>query len=130
MKNTTYKGFKNIEFEHLSLTYKDIMENEIYFNEILRTNEEFITLLFDDVDLCKAINKKLELKDFAKYKEYFVPQNVDITQTGKLRDSFKSTLNNLDLSDNVDDSPFFFPLNYSLIELSKEICQTDKPNKK
>lgn len=121
MQNCNYKGFENFDLERLNLTYNDILENDDYFNEIIKTNANYFTMLFDDLKLCEAINKKLQLKDFAKYKEYFIPKNEDITQTGKLRDSFKSTLNNLDLSDRIDDSPFFFPLNYSLIELSKAI---------
>ena len=79
--------------------------------------------MFDNVDLCKAINNKLEIKDFHQYKDFFVQPGSDIASIGKLRDSFLAALAKMQPSDTIDDSPFFFSLHYSLVELSREICQ-------
>jgi len=124
LNNTNFIGFKNIEFEALNLAYIDLSKNNHYFNDILESLKDFFNLLFDDVSLCDAINKKLQLKNFAKYKQFFIPDQENIHAVGSLQDSFKSTLHNIDQTEKIVDSPFFFPLNYSLIELSKEISQT------
>ena len=82
---------------------------------------EFFNLLFDNTELSKIIKDKLNIKDFANYKKDFIPDEGKIVEVGKLRDSFKATCANLNESDDLNDSPFFFALNYSLIALSREI---------
>ena len=121
---SNYKGFKNQEHESASMTYSALAGDNDYYNDIMSNHLEFFNLLFDNKDLCTIINKQLELKDFAVYKEKFIPKNGNVTGEGKLRDSFKATLANLNPTDSVSDSPFFFALNYSLIELSREIAST------
>jgi len=119
---TNYKGFKNYEYEKASLTYSSLAGNNEYFADLMNNHLEFFNLLFDNIDLCNIINKQLELKDFSSYKDKFIPTNGNLAGEGKLRDSFKTTLANFNPTDNVTDSPFFFSLNYSLIELSREIA--------
>jgi len=117
-----YKGFKNQEFENKPLIYSNLAGEDEFYNDIMNSHLEFFTLLFDNQELCNIINKRLEVRDFSIYKNFFIPRNGKISTEGKLRDSFKATLANMNTADNITDSPFFFPLNYSLIELSREIA--------
>jgi hypothetical protein len=119
---SNYKGFKNQAYESIPLAYSSLAGDNDYYSDIMISHLEFFTLLFDDKELCNIINKRLEIKDFSKYKQFFIPNSGKISAEGKLRDSFKATLANLNANDKVTDSPFFFPLNYSLIELSREIA--------
>lgn len=125
---TNYKGFKDFSLEGQALTYGSLAGNNEYYNDIMSNHLEFFTLLFSNQELCNIINKRLEIKDFSFYKDFFLLQNGNITNEGKLRDSFKATLANLNPTDKVTDSPFFFALNYSLIELSREITATALKN--
>lgn len=120
---SNYKGFNNLELENATISYAQLHGNSEYYSEIMKSTEEFLNLLFDNVDLCKAINNKLEIKDFHQYKTFFVQPGSDISSMGKLRDSFLAALAKMQPSDTIDDSPFFFSLHYSLVELSREICQ-------
>jgi len=117
-----YKGFKNQEYESLTLTYSALTGNSDYYSDIMSNHAEFFNLLFDNKELCAIINRQLELKDFASYKKDLIPLNGNLASEGKLRDSFRATLLDLNPTDNVSDSPFFFALNYSLIALSREIA--------
>ncbi len=119
---TNYKGFHNLVLESENITYKNLMEKEDLYNDIMKSVEEFFHLLFDNADLCAQLNRNLEFSDFTKYKNFFIPPGIDITKEGRLRDSFKATVANAQLNDKVADSPFFFALNYSLTEFSKEIA--------
>lgn len=121
---TNYKGFKDLSKENNSITYSALSGNNELYTDIMSSHLDFFNSLFDNQELCNIINKRLEIKDFSKYKSFFIPQNGNLANEGKLRDSFKATLANLNPSDNVSDSPFFFALNYSLIELSREIAAT------
>jgi hypothetical protein len=123
-ENVVYKGFKTLVYEDQSLNYADLVSNDALYRDIIHNQIDFFDLLFKDQTLVDIINKKLEITDFANYKRFFIPVDGDIYQTGVLRDSFKATLNGLNQMDKIDDSPFFFALNYSLIELSKEIAKT------
>lgn len=122
---SNYKGFKDISLETNSLTYSKLAANVDLYNDIMSNLLEFLNLLFDNEELCNSINKRLEIKDFAKYKQFFIPQNGSFNHEGKLRDSFFATLSSMNPSDTINDSPFFFALNYSLIELSREIASTE-----
>lgn len=119
--NVLFMGFKDLELENPSLTYGDFASRPELYQDIMDSQMEFFNLLFDNPELNAQLNKKLELRDFSKYKQFFVPRDGSVFEQGKLRDSFKATLANYDPSEKVTDSPFFFPLNYALTELSKEI---------
>ena len=122
--NYSYKGFNKAEFEHSNLTYGSLLNDPAYYESIMSTLSNFFNLLFDDPSLCKALNAKLEISDFAKYKAFFINGDTEqLGQHGELRDSFFSVLNKMNNTESVNDSPFFFGLNYSLIELSKEISK-------
>lgn len=123
-ENVIYKGFKTLAYEDEPMSYADLMSNDVLYRDIVSNHIDFFNLLFDNKALVDVINRKLEITNFAQYKRFFLPVNGDVYQTGVLRDSFKATLNALNPEDKVDDSPFFFPLNYSLIDLSKEIAKT------
>jgi hypothetical protein len=123
-ENVLYKGFKTLSYEDQQLNYAELVENDHLYRDIMDNHIEFFNLLFDDPNLVNIINKKLEINDFANYKRFFIPDTGSLYQTGVLRDSFKATLKAMNPADKVEDSPFFFPLNYSLIELSKEIAKT------
>ena len=125
-QNVVYKGFKTLTYEDEPLNYADLMNRDELYRDIISNHIEFFGLLFGDAGLTDIINKKLEITNFAQYKRFFIPANSDVYLTGVLRDSFKATLKGLNPLDKVDDSPFFFPLNYSLIDLSKEIAKTDQ----
>jgi hypothetical protein len=117
-----YKGFNNPALENVTMTYADLESNEDYYQDIIKSHIEFFDLLFGDNDLIGIINKKMEFGDFSKYKQFFIPENETLFNRGNLRDSFKSTFSRLDKAEKVTDSPFFFLLNYSLIDLSKKIA--------
>lgn len=121
--NSTYKGFVNLEHERSTITYAQLQSSTEYYKDIMQSLAEFFNMLFDNQELCKAINNKLEIKDFHQYKQFFVQPNTDITAFGRLRDSFLAAVSKMDSNDTVSDSPFFFALHYSLVELSREICQ-------
>jgi hypothetical protein len=121
--NSNYKGFVNMELEKNNITYAQLQSTTEYYKEIMLSLTEFLNLLFDNAELCKAINNKLEIKDFHQYKNFFVQPNTDIATYGTLRDSFLSALGKMQPGDTVSDSPFFFALHYSLVELSRDICQ-------
>jgi hypothetical protein len=121
LTEVNYKGFNNLTLEPRNITYKDLMENEELFGEVMKSVDEFFHLLFDNNDLCTLLNRNLEFRDFARYKNFFLPAGIDITREGRLRDSFKATVANAQPNDKVSDSPFFFALNYSLTEFSKYI---------
>ena len=121
-RDVIFMGFQDQELEKGNYTYGDFITKQELYNDVMKSQLEFFNLLFDDLEFNNQINKKLELRDFGKYKQFFVPQDGDILNHGVLRDSFKATLANYDPTDKVDDSPFFFPLNYALIELSKSIA--------
>lgn len=123
-ENVIYKGFKTLAYEDVPMSYADLMSNDDLYLDIISNHIDFFNLLFDDKGLVDIINRKLEITNFAQYKRFFLPANGNAYQTGVLRDSFKATLNALNPEDKIDDSPFFFPLNYSLIELTKEIAKT------
>lgn len=123
-ENVIYKGFKTLAYEDQPMSYEELINSDLYYRDIIANHIEFFNLLFNDASLVDIINRKLEITNFAQYKRFFIPANGDVYETGVLRDSFKATLNGLNPTDKVDDSPFFFPLNYSLIELSKEIAKT------
>ena len=123
-ENVLYKGFKTLAYEDQHFNYADLVENDHLYHDIIDSHIEFFNLLFDDPNLVNIINKKLEINDFSGYKRFFIPDTGTLYQTGVLRDSFKATLKAMNPADKVEDSPFFFPLNYSLIELSKEIAKT------
>lgn len=122
--NVIYKGFKTLAFEDRSLSYADLADSDELYRDVIANHIEFFNKLFDNTGLVDVINKKLEITDFHKYKRFFIPESGDIYTTGVLRDSFKATLKNVNLADKVDDSPFFFALNYALIELSRAIFKT------
>lgn len=119
--NVVYKGFNAIELENKGMIYADLLNDEALYKDIISNQETFFNFLFDNRELAASINKKLEILDFSKYKEFFIPKNGNIYDSGILRDSFKAVMNNVNLADSITDSPFFFPLNYALIELSVEI---------
>ncbi len=87
--------------------------------------KEFFDLLFGNPELSKALNKKLEINDFAGYKSFFVPSDGDIARYGPVRDSFATALGKMNTNETVEDSPFFFGLHSSLVELSKEINENE-----
>lgn len=121
--NSNYKGFNDLEKEKANITYAQLQSSTEYYQEIMLSLSEFFNQLFDNHDLCKAINNKLEIKDFYQYKAFFIQPNTNIAAFGKLRDSFLAALGKLNPGDTVSDSPFFFAMHYSLVELSREICQ-------
>lgn len=121
-RNVVFMGFQNLELEKGNYTYGDFTNKSELYNDIMKNQLEFFNLLFDDQEFNAQINKKLELRDFGKYKQFFVPQHGDVYNEGPLRDSFKATLANYDPTEKADDSPFFFPINYALTELSKAIA--------
>jgi len=121
-RNIIFMGFQNLELEDGNLTYGDFISNPALYKDILNSSLEFFNLLFDDKEFNAQINKKLEIRDFAKYKQFFISKTGDVFSEGTLRDSFKATLAKYDPTEKVDDSPFFFPLNYALTELSKNIA--------
>lgn len=119
-----YKGYKEAQMERSVNSYADLLNNAANFAGLLESQKDFFDTMFDDAELVSIINKKLELQDFRMYKEFFVPAGINIYEEGRLRDSFKATLANMNPADKIADIPFFFPLNYSLIEFSKEIAKT------
>jgi hypothetical protein len=140
--NVSYKGFSDFSLEPKSITYGDLQEGTNYYDEIMKSLEEFFRLLFDDSDLCKIINSKLEIRDFHQYKKFFIPEapteNGDDTteasklkklvkqigHSGKLRDSFLAMAKpDMQHDETVSDSPFFFALSYSLVALTREIAE-------
>lgn len=123
-ENVIYKGFKTLAYEDQQMSYAELIDSDVFYRDIISNHLDFFNLLFDDRGLVDIINKKLEITNFGQYKRFFVPAHGDIFLTGVLRDSFKATIKALNPADKVDDSPFFFPLNYALIELSKEIAKT------
>ncbi|OCX54272.1 hypothetical protein BEL04_08420 [Mucilaginibacter sp. PPCGB 2223] len=123
-ENVIYKGFRTPAYEERPMSYGELMNSEELYRDLIDNHTDFFNLLFDDTGLVDTINRKLEISNFAQYKRFFLPVNTDVYQTGVLRDSFKATIKGLDPNDQVDDSPFFFALNYALIELSKEIAKT------
>lgn len=114
-----YNGLTSLNINDNPITYKDFTDD--LKNDVLTNLSEFFDLLFDNIELSKIIKDKLNIKDFASYKLDFIPAEGKIVEVGKLRDSFKATCANLNESDDLNDSPFFFALNYSLIALSREI---------
>ncbi|MCA0447293.1 MAG: hypothetical protein LCH54_13800 [Bacteroidetes bacterium] len=106
-----------------NLNYGALNSNSALFSEILKTEVNFLTLLFGNPELCAIINKRLQLQDFSAYKSFFIPENGNIQGEGKIRDSFLATFSTLNLLENIDNSPFFFGLNYSLTKLSREIAE-------
>lgn len=120
-----FNGFENLDMEGQVITYSQLSANNELFLSLMNSHTNFFNSLFDDKVLCDLINKKLEIKDFAKYKSFFIPSNGNIKNEGSLRDSFKATLSNLDPTETVADPPFFYALNYSLIELSREIVDEE-----
>jgi hypothetical protein len=123
-ENVIYKGFKTLAYEDQPMSYDELMNSDVLYRDIISNNVDFFNLLFNDTGLVDIINRKLEITNFAQYKRFFIPVNGDVYLTGVLRDSFKATLKGLNAADKVDDSPFFFALNYSLIDLTKEIAKT------
>ncbi|PTQ92420.1 hypothetical protein C8P68_11220 [Mucilaginibacter yixingensis] len=123
-ENVIYKGFKTFAYEDQSMIYGDLINDEILYRDIIDNLKDFFELLFGDTELVEGINRKLEIANFSQYKRFFLPVNQDVYDTGVLRDSFKTTLSNANPGDKVDDSLFFFPLNYALIQLSEEIAKT------
>lgn len=121
-RNVVFMGFQDLDLEKGNYTYGDFISQPELYNDIMNSQLEFFNLLFDDLKFNAQINKKLELRDFGKYKQFFVPKDGDIFNQGPLRDSFKATIANYDPTEKVDDSPFFFPINYTLTELSKSIA--------
>jgi len=121
--NSYYKGFNNLSLEGQNITYSQLQNGTEYFKEIMLSLSEFFNLLFDNADLCRAINNKIEIKDFSQYKSFFIQPNTDISAFGTLRDSFLAGLAKMQPGDPVAGSPFFFALDYSLVELSREISQ-------
>lgn len=119
----SYKGFQTPELEKNSISYAQLQEGGEYYKEVMLTLSEFFNLLFDNAELCREINRKMEIRDFRQYKSFFIQPDSDIAVVGKLRDSFLAVLGKMDPDDTVNDSPFFFALNYSLVALSREICQ-------
>jgi len=118
-----YKGYKDKEIEQRVHTYSDILNDAAHFAGLLERQQEFLELLFDNEELVDVINRKLELRDFAAYKQFFIPDGSNIYEEGRLRDSLKATLANTNLADKISDIPFFFPLNYSLTAFAKDIAQ-------
>jgi hypothetical protein len=138
--SSTYRGFNDLANENRIITYADLQNNSPLFVDIMKSLDEFFNLLFNNPELCRAINLKLEIKDFAQYKQFFVPapsmakvtgadgveRDEMVSNTanyGRLRDSFLAVLAKMPPGDTVSDSPFFFALSYSLVELTREIAQ-------
>jgi len=118
-REVMYMGFHNLSLEGKSLTYGDFETQPQLYTDIMNNQVEFFNLLFDNEEFNKVINKRLEIKDFGSYKDFFIPKDANVFDQGKLRDSFKSTIADYDPGELVTDSPFFFPLNYALTDFSK-----------
>lgn len=118
------KGFRQAPFEEGQLTYGNLGDRGgVLLADIMTTVQEFIDLLFDNAELCNLINKNLELRDFASYKSFFLPDPACLLEEGPLRDSFMATLTEMNAMEKVADVPFFFAFNYSLIQLSRHIAE-------
>lgn len=121
-REVMYMGFKDLSLEGKSLKYGDFSSRPELYKDIMNSQIDFFNLLFDNDEFNKQLNRKLEIKDFGDYKNFFLPTDRNIFEEGKLRDSFKATLADYDPSELVADSPFFFPLNYALTEFSTFIA--------
>jgi hypothetical protein len=124
LKEVGYKGFKDFSNEEKAVVYGDLLQNNDLFADLINNVADFLRLLFDNSELCELISKRLQIKDFARHKDFFIPKNVNIVNEGNLRDSLKSVLIGLNPTDKISDTPFFFPLNQLLIKFSKHIVSS------
>lgn len=119
--NVAFNCFADPKKEDENLVYDQLFEPE-YLNDIIESCTDFLELLFSDDRLINNINSKLEIRDFRLYKQFFLPANKNPVVVGPLRDSLFDSLHRVDHNEKITDPPFFFPLNYSLVKLSKAIA--------
>ncbi len=125
-EEATYLGFNNLSFEKEGLRYADLANQPELYQDIMQGQINFFNLLFNDEGFKRLVNKKLEIKDFFSYKQFFIKNESEVFDQGILRDSFKATVANYPPSELIADSPFFFPLNYALTEFSTYVANQNK----
>ncbi|MES2275969.1 MAG: hypothetical protein V4592_08100 [Bacteroidota bacterium] len=121
--NVVYKGFAEPALEEKALNYGELSTNAALYRSLMDNVQHFFEQLFGQPELVQAINKKLEINNFGEYKQFFLPDGTDIYTSGVLRDSFKAAVLQQNPADQISDPPFFFALDYALINLSKAIAE-------
>ncbi|WP_345954021.1 hypothetical protein [Mucilaginibacter sp. PAMB04168] len=104
--------------------YNDFLEPGEEYKSVLANAVHFLDLFFGNADIIKGCERSLNINNLAKYRSFFIDpkQPESYLLTGTLRNSYKSALEEKDMQSPVNDSPFFFAFNTSLIEMSKFIA--------
>lgn len=119
-----YFGFQDKNLEKGDKTYGDFRESTPEYESVLLNCVDFLQCFFGNADLVKGSEVSLSINNLIKYKSFFLKNTSDfsVLKNGVLRNSYKSALAEKNMLSKVNDSPFFFAFNTSLIELSKYIA--------
>jgi len=123
-QNDIYFGFREIELEQGEKTYGDFQESKAEYESVLLNSVDFLESFFGSPELIKGSEISLNINNLSKFKSFFIKSDAgfNVLKNGVLRNSYKSALEEKHMSSKVNDSPFFFAFNTSLIELSKYIA--------
>ncbi|QXV63614.1 hypothetical protein INP83_10840 [Mucilaginibacter sp. 21P] len=104
--------------------YADFQEPGQEYQSVMTGCKEFLKSFFDSDDLIRGSEKSLNIVDIRSYRSFFLDDKNSNSEIygGVLRNSYKSAIDQKPMRNKVTDSPFFFPFNTSLIELSKKIA--------
>lgn len=106
-------------------TYQDFDEPGDLYRQVIASNIEFLETFFGNPELIAGSEKALGINNLSKFKSFFIPTDMEeVLKSGALRNSYKSALQTKKMSSKVEDSPFFFALRTSLVELSRTIADT------
>jgi hypothetical protein len=119
-----YHGFKDINLENGDKLYSEFEEPKPAYENVIQNCVNFLDSFFSSPELVKGSQVALNIDDLTKFKLFFLKTNsdFDVLKNGVLRNSYKSALIKKKMTGKVDDSPFLFAFNTSLIELSKDIA--------